>query len=327
MSGPQSYAGRNGEIPPQPSQHVPGRSTILASELGGNLPCLRCKYNLRGLSIRAVCPECAMPVRVTLLAVVDPMASELRAIPRPRATAMGVVLWSTAALFAALSVWAREILQNYASTVLLRQTVEGLGLAVVGLTLASGVGAATLIRPHDGIRLQRRLAATVATLTYLPLTAVMWMMYGPGAPADFREAPVQWLVAHLLIIVIILGLRPNARVLAARSLLMRTGRVDRQTMLALVGVLAFAIAGEAGLLVSRVDSLNAGTSQTVHLVAQTIVMVASVLFTIGLVGVVVDCWRIRPVVLDSPRTLEGIFGAEASTDPTVRQATAATPTS
>jgi hypothetical protein len=313
MCGVLPEDGRNGggEARPTPSQYVPGRSTILASELGGNLPCLRCKYNLRGLSIRAVCPECAMPVRATLLAVVDPMASELRAIPRPRAIATGIVLWSTGALLAALCVWAREILEGHATTTLLRQSLEGLGLAIVALTAASGVGAASLIRPHDGIRPRRRLAALIATLSYAPLTAVMWLMYRPGSGSDARELPALWILAHLLMIVVILGLRPNARLLAARSLLMRTGRVDRQTLLALVGVLGLTIAGEAGMLVSRIDSLDAGTSQSIHLVAQTIVMVASALFTIGLAGVAVDCWRIRPVVLESPRTLEGILGTEA----------------
>lgn len=310
MSAANTGDGRGGGERPSPSQQVPGRGTVLASELGGNLPCLRCKYNLKGLSIRAVCPECALPVRVTLLAVVDPMASELRSIPRPRAIAAGVVLWSTAALLGALCAWAREILGD-ASTALQGQVIEGLGLAIVGLTLASGVGATALIRPHEGIRPQRRLAATVSVLTYLPLVAVMWLMYGPAGAADGHGLPARWLIAHLLMIVIVLGLRPNARLLAARSLLMRTGRVDRQTMLALVGVLALAIAGDAGLLVSRLDALDAGTAQTIHLVAQTLVMVASVLFTIGLAGVALDCWRIRPVVLESPRTLEGILGTEA----------------
>src|SRR5262245_33407890 len=192
MSGPQSDAGRDrvGEDRRASSSYVPGQSTILASELGGNLPCLRCRYNLKGLSIRAICPECALPVRVTLLAVVDPMASELRAIPRPRATAAGVVLWSTAALLAALCVWAREVLEGYATTLLLRQAVEVLGVAIVGLTLASGVGAASLIRPHDGIRPQRRRAALIATLTYAPLTAIMWFMYGPAVPVELNEQPM-----------------------------------------------------------------------------------------------------------------------------------------
>ena len=67
-------------------------ASVLASELTGDLPCVRCGYNLRGLSIREHCPECDAPVRATILALVDPRASELKPLRRPRLTGWGLVL-------------------------------------------------------------------------------------------------------------------------------------------------------------------------------------------------------------------------------------------
>jgi hypothetical protein len=121
-----------------------------------------------------------------------------------------------------------------------------------------------------------------------------------GARGELR------MMAAALMIVVILCLRPNARLLAARSLLMRTGRVDRQTMLTLVAVLGVSIVGDGATLGSRWVPGPAG--QVLGLIGLVIVLVASVLFTLGLVGVVADCWRIRAVVIDLPVTLGGILG-------------------
>src|SRR5215831_18001819 len=81
------------------------RAVDLARELGGDLPCAACRYNLRGLSVRSVCPECGTPVRATILFTVDPYASVLRPITWPRATAAGLILWSMGALGAAVLTW------------------------------------------------------------------------------------------------------------------------------------------------------------------------------------------------------------------------------
>lgn len=286
------------------------RGATLATELGGDLPCARCRYNLRGLSIRAVCPECATPVRATLLAVVDPMASELRPVHWPRLTAGGLILWSAAALAAALCVWSLRLGGG-----------RHLPLAeiVVGLTALSGVGALALVRPHEGPMADRngRLAMLGVAL-YASLCGVLWMIHA-GADAaganpytfDHPPAPrrlVLRLVASGLMLVILLCLRPNARVLAARSLLMRTGRVDRQTMLAMAAVLGLAMLGDALRLLG---AANLGAAR--DLLAQVgvgAVFVASVLFTAGLLGIVVDCVRLAAVIVEPPLTLGQLLGKE-----------------
>ncbi|MBL8760751.1 MAG: hypothetical protein JNL50_05545, partial [Phycisphaerae bacterium] len=61
---------------PDPS----ARPELLARELTGDLRCAKCAYNLKGLSVRSVCPECGLAISATLLAKVDPHAAELRPI-------------------------------------------------------------------------------------------------------------------------------------------------------------------------------------------------------------------------------------------------------
>jgi hypothetical protein len=73
--------------------------------LRGSLPCCVCGYELKGLSIRSVCPECATAVRGTILYRVDPQADEFKPIRWPRVTAWGMRFWGTGAAIAALSLW------------------------------------------------------------------------------------------------------------------------------------------------------------------------------------------------------------------------------
>src|SRR5690606_27754218 len=80
--GPEDRAGPSSERPV-------GSGPVIARQLKGDLLCIGCGYNLRGLSIREMCPECGIPVRATILGVIDPMADELAPIPRPRLVATG----------------------------------------------------------------------------------------------------------------------------------------------------------------------------------------------------------------------------------------------
>src|SRR5581483_4291904 len=92
----------NGLPGPSAAPPVP---VVLGRELGGDLHCVVCSYNLRGLSIRAICPECGTAVRATILSVVDPHASILRPITFPRLTAAGVILWAAGAVAVAMMAW------------------------------------------------------------------------------------------------------------------------------------------------------------------------------------------------------------------------------
>ncbi|MEM7623588.1 MAG: hypothetical protein AAF235_10360 [Planctomycetota bacterium] len=80
-------------MPTPPAAPKPGQPDV-ATALLGDLPCVNCSYNLRGLSVRAVCPECKTAVLATVLAVIDPKAEEFSAIGSPRVVAAGFVVWA-----------------------------------------------------------------------------------------------------------------------------------------------------------------------------------------------------------------------------------------
>ncbi|MEL6741370.1 MAG: hypothetical protein AAFP26_12000, partial [Planctomycetota bacterium] len=83
----------------------------LAGRLGGDLRCMRCAYDLAGLSITSSCPECGLAIKATLLSVVDPKAEVLAPLVRPLLVAWSLVLWSLGGVLLVLAGWgARRLL-------------------------------------------------------------------------------------------------------------------------------------------------------------------------------------------------------------------------
>ena len=78
----------------------------LAMLLTGDLPCIGCGYDIRGLSVLSQCPECGLAVRATVLHRVDPSAEALRPMPTPRLTSLGIVAWTGFGLLTAIMLWA-----------------------------------------------------------------------------------------------------------------------------------------------------------------------------------------------------------------------------
>src|SRR5436190_23878239 len=95
-----THDGVEGEVtgPVSPSSRGSGTGSALGRQLRGDLPCVACGYNLKGLSIRSVCPECGTPVRATILSVVDPHAAELTPIRLPALVALGLLFCAAGAL-------------------------------------------------------------------------------------------------------------------------------------------------------------------------------------------------------------------------------------
>jgi len=274
--------------------------------LRGRLPCLNCRYELQGLSIQGPCPECGLAIRATILHRVDPQADAFRPMPAPRLTAWAVFFWGAFGLLAAMFVWTLR------GADLLRQ-VLGVGAvpnvwwAAPAATLAaaaSGLAALTLIYPVSGTPRRWVLRACGGVAAYVPLVAAMWWIHfgvDPGAPAPYFETtPVpQRVLARLAVdaslLGILLGLRPNARQLVARSLVLRTGRVDRQTIYATVAAVGVMTAGDLLRLgasqLSEADKIWLGGPGTL------LVIVGSGLLTLALVGGAVDSWRIKRAIL------------------------------
>ncbi|MDX2132523.1 MAG: hypothetical protein SFY69_10785 [Planctomycetota bacterium] len=296
-----------------PAEPPPPPTRPLDVELGGDLRCARCGYNLRGLSIRGTCPECATPVRATILTKVDPYADELRPLRTPRLTALALLVWGIAPGLAAALFWSLRVAgPTWGPDGWLSPPV--LGVVFIAL---SGLAALALVRPHAGIRPRDVVVTLCGVALYIPLVWALWRLHaGPFAGhlgvygSDATPLPARlWtrVVANVCIGAILLLLRPNARTLAARSMLMRAGRVDRQTMLALAAVAGVLLLGDLLRLAGIGSSL--GPREMLDQAGQVLTLIGSLLLTIGLVGVAYDCVRLYPVLTEAPLSFGQIIAA------------------
>lgn len=313
---PGSRAGNRGlsedSKEPGSDQRVPSAAPPeVARKLIGNMPCVVCGYNLKTLSVRHVCPECGTPVRATVLAVVDPYASVLQPIRFPRATAVGIVVWSCAALCAALLTWGQRFIDVFAVWTGENGGSGALAFTATVLIVVSAAGATALIRPHKRIAIWKSLAATISVALCGVHAALYWKLHGIYDPLHTRpfveavdgQEIRTWLRlgGSAVLAAAIMGLRPNARELAARSLVLRMGRADRQTMLAMVAALGLAMIGDVVTMIAR--SASGSASALLEPLGTVLIAVGSMLFTAGLVGVMVDCLRIASVIVRPSRTM------------------------
>jgi hypothetical protein len=262
-----------------------------------------------------MCPECGTNLRATILSLVDPQASELRPIVFPRLTAAGVVLWAFGAVAIALMSWLPQ-----AADVLRQLGVHvGRPSATLGVTLGlatSAIGSISLIRPHSGIERAHSLMALLATLTYVPLGWALWRYHAAVESLGGQRYLVGWsptpemaytlAISCALIATIIMLQRPNARLLVARSMVMRTGRVDRQTLYAMALAAVFMAIGS---LLGRVDvGAQASSLRDVsRSIGVVLIAFGGVMLTIGAVGSLLDCARIAGAILIPKLTVRQII--------------------
>lgn len=309
------------ETPARPdAEPSAGRAAPLPSErldraLIGKLPCVVCAYDLQGLSIRTVCPECGTAIRATILYQVDPRADEFRPMLTPRLTAWAIVVWSAGALLAAVACWLPRVADLIGLFALTRPSVDGAGYVAVGACAASGLALIGLVHPAAGTPRRQGLAAVVAMLAYAPLCWALWrinLQIDPRHLMPYFAEPIRFdrallrLVIAASTIVIILAIRPNARDLVKRCLVLRTGRVDRQTLLVMAATMGVVSMGDA----LRVASawINEAEAGLVGLTGIAVIALGSGLFTLGLVGALVDSWRIsRSILMPSP-SLRRVLG-------------------
>ncbi|MBX3361738.1 MAG: hypothetical protein KF705_09920 [Phycisphaeraceae bacterium] len=286
----------------------------MGHQLSGHLPCARCRYELRGLSIASNCPECGLPIGVTILAVVDPYAKELQPIARPHLTFAGLMLWASGAMAVALLMWVMHLGSMAYSMFSITLTPSWGPLAICIATLLSGLGAAVLIRPHAKIPRRQILAAAAASAAFLPLAWLHWDLFSNtanGLGFDYFSSRVDServavrLLCGLLGVLITIGLRPNARVLVSRSLVLRTGRMDRQTMYALAAAFGVGVLGDAIQLAS--GGLRPVRMDVLRSIGVALSVLSALLCTLGLVSIFVDTWRLRRAVLSEPLDLDQLI--------------------
>jgi hypothetical protein len=272
----------------------------LGSALSGSLPCIGCGYELRGLSIRSVCPECGIAVRATILYNVDPHADEFQPLNTPRLSAVCLALWPAAALLACLASWAVrlgdvvEVLSGKPNNLdVWLGDIEWFAAALSGIALVG------FIRPARGLAWWKSVAAFAAMLAYLPMlwciARIQQIDFLRGVAYFSNTLHNDRIALHMLMTLctgfVIAAVRPVARDLVRRSLALRTGRVDRQTLLVMVGVSGLVLLGDA----LRWFAGNNDAPQVLA-VGTLVVAVGSLFLTLGLASAVVDGWRIGAAI-------------------------------
>lgn len=288
---------------------------LVADELEGHLSCAWCGYELQGLSIRDMCPECGAAVKATILARVDPKAHDLAPLSFRGATAVGMVTWSVGGLVAVAAGWWIRLAE--ASSALMSVTIPSRRawlIGVVGLC-ASCISSTVMVRPTSGIPRAHVARAMLGVFAYIPLIWCYIQLVRSDAPAYFStgidaERIVMRVFMSIMVVAVLLGLRPNAVRLAHRSLVMRDGRVDRQSMLAVSATVGVWTVGDVILLF--VDRLNGLAQDLAYAAGYGLIALGSILFLLGAWGIAVDTVRLFPVLARRSRTIADVFEGRAN---------------
>jgi hypothetical protein len=286
-------------------------------ELGGEVLCFRCGYNLQGVSVRANCPECGLPVRTSILAIVDPRASELVPLTHPRITGAGLICWTVGLCSTYVGIplaiaWSLDFVHD-------RSRDPGSFVIWFGAVVSS-VGALLLIRPHAATPVRQRVLTAMSAVGFLGSavchSAMMPFSYAVSLQdiSEFSRPAIPMFMFLALVhsshAISILLIRAPIRELAARSVLMRSGSVNRQTLAATVAVLSIAALGEM-LVVSAYNRL---TDDVFAIGGLAFAIAGMMLLMVGGVGLVLDAVRLLPVLLDPPKRLSSIIRSGTTYD-------------
>lgn len=284
---------------------TPADRHAIARQLTGELFCIGCGYNLRGLSIRSNCSECGIPVRATILGIVDPHAEELAPLIAPRLVALGLNLWSIGAFLAVFVVWMLWLAQFFPNTPDIDRIVRIVPWFGMGGLAISMLGGASMIRPHRSIKRLEAIRAAIGVSLYAPLILVYSELYlgiglNSGLGISLGNDSIGKSVLRILLFVMTAGivwaLRPAAVGLAIRSVVVRTGRVDRQSLLAVLGAMGIGALGDVVHLITL--ALSRGMlHEALSMGSMVLLALGSVLFTLGLANICIDTLRLYPVLI------------------------------
>jgi hypothetical protein len=296
----------------QPDDPATNGEAVIARQLTGELYCIGCGYNLRGLSIRSNCSECGIPVRATILGIVDPHADELSPLIAPRMTAIGLNAWSYGAMIAVAMIWVlriSDLIENVTGSGWSMALIPWIGIGGLAVSMLGGL---TMIRPHRMVGRLEAVRSAMSVSLYGPLIFVYLTLYHQeqsANPSQFFQLSLNGaalrVVMFLLIAGIIWGLRPQAVGLAIRSVVVRTGRVDRQSLVAVLTALGIAAVGDVIMIASLF--FGPGIGDVLTITSFVVIVLGSVLFSVGLINICIDTARLYPILVRPGVGLGDIF--------------------
>jgi hypothetical protein len=193
--------------------------------------------------------------------------------------------------------------------------IESLGKCVCVAWIAAAAGAATVSKPHQYLPSWTSRGVILAACAYLGLALVSQrILLGLDAAgvhslfvastAPGHERTLWRCLEDVCAAGAVGGMSRLWGQLQARSVLMRSGRLDRQStpsMFAAVGIMA---AGDLIWLVAGPSSGESIENSLLRLICQSLVGVGSMLLTVGLIAILMDVVRLRRVILAQPLSLE-----------------------
>ncbi|MGV6813780.1 MAG: hypothetical protein ACWA5W_02080 [Phycisphaerales bacterium] len=162
-----------------------------------------------------------------------------------------------------------------------------------------------MIRPHRSIKRLEAIRAAIGVSLYAPLILVYSELYlgiglNSGLGISLGNDSIGKSVLRILLFVMTAGivwaLRPAAVGLAIRSVVVRTGRVDRQSLLAVLGAMGIGALGDVVHLITL--ALSRGMlHEALSMGSMVLLALGSVLFTLGLANICIDTLRLYPVLI------------------------------
>lgn len=140
-----------------------------------NLSCRRCRYNLRGLRLDRECPECGLPVTVTVTEAIDPATTDLPQLHNPRAVGNGLLVLMISLLAAGVLICLPPTLDAVGAVVALsalhlEARIKAILLLAAAGALLLGAVATRLFRPPPQ---ETGDPATIRTLRFVVLGLVI----------------------------------------------------------------------------------------------------------------------------------------------------------
>lgn len=275
---------------------LPIPADTLGLALAGELPCLNCAYELKGLTIRGNCPECGLPIRVTIMYAVDPDNEAFGPIKRPKLVAAGLIVLVSGYTFVPLLITIR-IISSFTTpwTGVFGQSLDSaLSLMWQPMMLVLILAQISTTILVSGLKQIRDIALIAAS--WLPLLAACFVFFGL-AVSDFYSG-TSWNVRFLelgfagSLLCLLLPIRSLTR----RSALLRTGRVPRQHTLALAIALVIAVA--SGLIRELVAA-----DTPIASIAIALQVVGWALATLGMLGLTRDASIAAKTIRRPPKRL------------------------